>query len=168
MAAYESFIGDTDHAEDIYSYLETAPESPGFYGGGLYRYNELGWGNLGAVNLAHLRSRNGDTLAAQEMLSEAREFIGSDRTHIEVWFDGNVSYVLAQISAIEGNNDAALEHFRQAVESGWIRPWFGRIDPIMADLRKDARYLQILDDLEVKLLEMRESPKMLAANGSVK
>lgn len=34
----------------------------------------------------------------------------------------------------------------------------------MADLRKDARYLQILGDLEDKLLEMREHPKMMASN----
>ena len=33
----------------------------------------------------------------------------------------------------------------------------------MADLRKDARYTQMLDELEVKLLEMREHRRMLAS-----
>ncbi len=75
-----------------------------------------------------------------------------------------VAPILAQISAIEGNNEAAMNYFRKAVDAGWIRPWFARIDPIMADLRKDEGYLQILEDLEARLLEMREHPKMLASS----
>ena len=165
MAAYETFIGDMDHAEDIYSYLAAAPESPNLNGGGnLYRYNELGWGTLGAVNFAHLRSLNGDTLAAQKLLNKAREFIASDSTHVEVWFDGSVSYVLAQIAAIEGNNETAMEYFREAVDAGWIRPWFGRIDPIMEDLREEPEFMQILVELEERLLEMRQNTSALAAN----
>lgn len=165
MAAYESFIGDADHAEDLYSYLESAKEFPSQYrGGNLYRYNELGWGTLGAVNLAHLRKGKGNTLAAQELLSKAREFIESENTHKFVWFDGSVFYVLAQISAIEGNDEVALDYFRSAVARGWIKPWFGRIDPIMADLRKDARFMQILEDLEDKLLKIRANPPMLISS----
>jgi hypothetical protein len=80
------------------------------------------------------------------------------------WLDGSIHYVLAQIAAVEGNNDAAIENVREAIEAGWTRAWFGRIDPIMADLRKDARYIQMLEELEEKLLEMREHPKMLASN----
>jgi len=34
----------------------------------------------------------------------------------------------------------------------------------MAELRKDARYMQILGELENKLLKMREHPKMLASD----
>ena len=169
MAAYETVIGDIDHAEDIYSYLETAAESPGInVGAGLYRYNELSWGNLGAVNLARLRSRNGDAVAAEELLSKAREFIGSDVTHIKMWFDGSALYVLAQISAIEGNDEVAMDNFRKAVASGWIRPWYGRIDPNMSNLREDPEFMQILEDLDAKLLEMRASPKVLASSAPAK
>ena len=34
---------------------------------------------------------------------------------------------------------------------------------IMAEFRKDARYVEILEELEEKLLEMREHPKMMAS-----
>jgi hypothetical protein len=34
----------------------------------------------------------------------------------------------------------------------------------MADLRKDARYLRMLEELEDKLLEMRERSNVLALN----
>lgn len=163
MAFYEMVIGDTDHAEEIYTRLAAAPELTGMYGGvNLYRSNELSWGMLGAVNLAYLHKRNGDTAAARELLIEAREYIESRRDRPE--FAGSTAYVLAQIATVEGNSDAATAYVREAVEAGWTKAWFGRIDPIMADLREDARYLQILEDLEEKLLDMREHPRMLASN----
>ncbi len=94
---------------------------------------------LGAVNLAYLHTNNGDTRAAQELLRKAREYIESRNGY--VWFVSGIPYVLAQIAAVEGNNDAAIEYVREAVNTGWTRAWFGRIDPIMVDLRKDVRYI---------------------------
>ncbi|MEE8624159.1 MAG: hypothetical protein V3T19_02350, partial [Acidiferrobacterales bacterium] len=162
LAFYEMVIGDTDHAEEIYARLAAAQE-PDMYGQvNLYRTNTLRWGMLGAVNLAYLHKNNGDTRAAQELLGKAREYIES-RTDPQRYF-GSSLYVLAQIAAVEGNNDAAIEYVREAVEAGWVKAWFGRIDPIMADLRKDALYIQTLDELEEKLAEMREHPKVLASN----
>jgi len=162
LAFYEMVIGDTDHAEEIYARLAAAQE-PDIYGEvNLYRTNTLRWGMLGAVNLAYLHKNNGDTRAAQELLGKAREYIES-RIDPQRYI-GSSLYVLAQIAAVEGNNDAAIEYVREAVEAGWVKAWFGRIDPIMADLRKDARYIQTLDEFEEKLAEMREHPKVLASN----
>ena len=173
MAFYELVIGDIDHTEEIYARLEAASEPSGLNAeANLYRGNELSWGMLGAVNLAYLHKSNGDTGAARELLVKAREYIESKSYY--PWSDhpwyvgdrygGGSLYVLAQIAAVEGNNDAAIEYFRKAVNAGWTKAWFGRIDPIMADLRKDARYIKMLNELEKKLLKMREHPKMLASD----
>jgi TolB-like protein/DNA-binding winged helix-turn-helix (wHTH) protein/Tfp pilus assembly protein PilF len=161
LAFYEMVIGDTDHAEEIYAHLMA--QEPGPDGGmSLYRGNELRWGMMSAVNLAYLHRRNGHHQAAAELLSGAREFIESRRG--QLMYVCGIPYVLAQIAAIEGNNNAAIEHVREAVETCWAKVWFGRIDPIMAELRKDVRFMQNLEDLEDKLSEMREHPKMLASN----
>jgi TolB-like protein/Tfp pilus assembly protein PilF len=173
MAFYELVIGDIDHTEEIYARLEAAPEPSDLNAeANLYRGNELSWGMLGAVNLAYLHKSNGDAGAARELLVKAREYIESKSDY--PWSDhpwyvggrwgGGSLYVLAQIAAVEGNNDAAIEYFRKAVNAGWTKAWFGRIDPIMADQRKDARYIKMLDELENKLLKMREQLKMLASN----
>ncbi|MCH8303409.1 MAG: hypothetical protein IH912_11705 [Proteobacteria bacterium] len=87
-----------------------------------------------------------------------------DKSRPYSWYAGSSFYVLAQIAAVEGNNETAIEYFREAVEAGWTKAWFGRIDPIMADLRKDVRYMDILEELEERLLEMRQSTTALAAN----
>ena len=173
MAFYEMVIGDKDHAQEIYTRLGLAPEAADIYGNVyLYRSNELGWGMLGAVNLAYLHKNNGNTRTAQQLIGKARDYIESMSDHplhmggIDSDYPlyvGGIAYVLAQIAAVEGNTEAAIDHVREAVESGWTKAWFGRVDPIMADLRKDARYTQMLDELEVKLLEMREHRRMLAS-----
>jgi TolB-like protein/DNA-binding winged helix-turn-helix (wHTH) protein/Tfp pilus assembly protein PilF len=164
MAFYEMVIEDIDHAEKIYARLAAAQEPDIYDHVNLYRANELSWGMMGAVNLAYLHKRNGQNQAAEKLIRKAREHIESHRDHPE--FVSSSSYVLAQIAAVEGNNDAALEHVRQAVEAGWSKPWFGRIDPIMTNLRKDLRYLQLLDELEDKLLEISAHPKKMASNES--
>ena len=124
------------------------------------------WGMTGAVNLAYLHKRKGQNRAAEELLRKAQKYIES-RSDNPMYVAGGL-YVLAQISAIEGNNDAAIEYVREAVEAGWTKPWFGRIDPIMAELRRDKRFTKILGDLENKLSEMREHPKMQASNRSIR
>ncbi len=163
LAFYEMILGDTSHAEEIYSRIAAATKSADIYANqNLLRGQHLAWGMLGAVNLAHLHRQNGDYTSAQELLHKARANLESRKKF--GWVDGSVQYVRAQIAVLEGNNDAAIEHFRQAVDTGWTKAWFGRIDPIMADLRKDARYLQILEELEEKLLAMRERTQVLASN----
>ena len=120
------------------------------------------WGMMGAVNLAYLHKRNGQNRAAEELIRKAREFIESESfipMHV-----GTIPYVHAQIAAVEGNNDRAFEYFRKAVDGGWTRAWFGRIDPIMADLRKDVRYTQILEEVEDKLLQMRDRSTVLVSS----
>ena len=163
MAFYEMVIGDTDHAEEIYTRLAVTPNPSGILGEvNLYREGTLQWGWLGAVNVAYLHNINGDKGTARELLVKAREYIESRSAYL--YFTASNRYVLAQIAAIEGNNDAAIEFVREAVQAGWSKAWFGRIDPIMADVREDARFLQILEELEGKLLYMREHPKTLLPN----
>jgi len=163
LAFYEMLIGDNNHAQEIYARLAVAQEPSGIYDQvQLYNDGTLAWGMMGAVNLAYLHVSNGDTGAARELLVTARKYIESRDDHL--WLRSGPPYVLAQIAAVEGNYDAAIDYFRKAVDGGWRKSWFGRIDPIMADLRKYPRFMQILEELEEKLLEMREHPRMMASN----
>lgn len=163
LAFYEMILGDTLHAEVIYSRIAAATKPADVYGNqNLLRGQHLAWGMLGAVNLAHLRRQNGNYASAQKLLRKTRANLELRKKF--GWVDGSVQYVRAQIAVLEGNNDAAIEYFRQAVETGWTKAWFRRIDPIMADLRTDARYKQILEKLEDRLLAMRERTQVLASN----
>ena len=136
-AFYEMVLGDVLHAEKIYSRLAATTKPADLNGNqNLFRDGHLSWGMLGAVNFAHLHMQNGDKASAQELLHQARAFI--ELTTGPKF--GGIQYVRAQIAAVEKNNDIAIDYVRKAVDAGWTKPWFGRIDPIMADLRKDARF----------------------------
>ena len=82
----------------------------------------------------------------------------------EPWNASRIPYILAQIAAIKGNNEVAMEHFREAVDAGWIRTWYTRIDPLMSDLRKDARFMQMLDDIDEKLSRMSVDEVVIVAS----
>lgn len=116
LAFYEMVVGDTEHAEQIYAHLAAVPESPDMWGDvNLYRGTELSWGMLGAVNLAYLHNSDGEIEAARELLVEAREYMQPKNGP---YFVRGIPYVLAQIAAVEGKNDAAIEYFRKAVDVG--------------------------------------------------
>ena len=169
LAFYEMIWGDVSHAKEIYSRLLAAPGNPPYAADfrpgdqTLYWRGTLQWGMLGAVNLAHLNTINGDTASAKDLLQNARAYL-QIRNHRSV--RNGRHYVRAQIAAVEGDHNTAIDSFRKAVDGGWPKAWVARIDPIMAELRKDARFMQILEELEAKLLNMRENPMTLASSGS--
>ena len=172
MAIFELTVGDTAHAEDIYAHLAAAPGTPNFIDEvNLYRVGTLGFGTLGAINLAYLHRRNGEPLAADELLRKARDFIESKKNttflfpgYANPLYAPGIAYATAQIAAVEGNKEIAVNRFREAVDAGWSKAWFARIDPIMADLREDPRFVDILEDLEERLSKMRQNEIVLAEN----
>jgi len=162
MAFYELVFGDVLHAEEIYSRLAAVPNPADISGDKkLFRGRYQIWGMLGAVSLAHLHMKNGDKASAQELLHKARAFIELRDTLPD--YRSGSQYIRAQIAAVEGDTDVAIDYVRKAVDVGWSRAWFGRIDPIMAELRKDARFMQILEELEDRLSELRGNIGVLAA-----
>jgi TolB-like protein/Flp pilus assembly protein TadD len=162
LAFYEMIIGDTEHAGNIYAFLAENPSKGDAFGdSNLFRKNDLSWGMLGAVNLAYLQWRDGNQPAAQALLKKSREFAESSSQKPEL-ASGSL-YVLAQISAIEGNREAAIEYAQRAVDAGWTKAWFARIDPIMVDLREAPRFQQILAEVDDRLLQLRERSKTLRA-----
>ncbi len=157
LATYEMLIGHIDHARQLYADLGAMPEGiqPGA-DTGLYQSSDLLWGALGAVNLAYLEKSAGESEATSSLISNALQFIESVKTdYPALEINGSVAYVLGQIAALNGDNDAAIDHLRQAVDDGWRQTWFARLDPIMAEAIKDRRFGKILGEVDASLAETR-------------
>ncbi len=71
--------------------------------------------------------------------------------------------MLAQIAAIEGNNEAAIDYFRKAIDLHWSTAWYARIDPITEELRADDRFSDLLKGLESDLSVMQERIQLVVA-----
>jgi tetratricopeptide (TPR) repeat protein len=162
LAFYEMLVGDLNHAKNIYKQLERSnPNVDGRQSSGnLFYWGMFQWGTLGAVNLAWLYSLDGQHQQAKELLDETREYTGTEQDR--KWATGSDYYLMTQMAAIEGRHDAAIEHFKKAIQLHWTRAWYTRIDPITSDLRKDERFVGLLEELESNLLDMRERVQLAA------
>jgi TolB-like protein/DNA-binding winged helix-turn-helix (wHTH) protein/Tfp pilus assembly protein PilF len=127
------------------------------------------WDTIGAVVLAHLLKIKGDRAALTPLLLSLKVFADHDENPPGV-FHGTVQ-------ALSGDRDAAIELFAAAYRSDHYYTWWIRQrDPLLAELRKDARYLagfQIELDRVAKqqkiLEEMRdkgEVPRRSAGNAA--
>ena len=143
---YEMVVGHDDHARDLYA--EISAERPL-----ASRKENIKWGYYPAINAAHLATKAGEVETAAELLRTARaaleEAIGNKYTA------GGAFYLLASISALEGNEGDALAMLEEAIASGWTRHWYARRDPNLESLRNDVRFQSLIADLRNDMDRLR-------------
>ena len=76
----------------------------------------------------------------------------AERSAMAWWNEGVDAPVLpAQIAAIHAlrdDKDGALDWLQRAYERGWIQPLPTRLDPMLASLRTDARFTQLIKRMD--------------------
>ncbi len=94
-----------------------------------------GWDSIiGAVVLAHLLKVKGDRAALAPLLLSLKVFADRDENPPGV-FHGTVQ-------ALSGDREAAIDSFTAAYRKDHYYTWWIRLrDPLLAELRKDPRYL---------------------------
>jgi hypothetical protein len=109
------------------------------------------WDTAGAVVLAHLLKIKGDRAALTPLLLSLKVFADHDENPPAV-FHGT-------LQVLSGDRDAASELFAAAYRSDHFYTWWIRQrDPILAELRKDARYLA---GFQIELDRVAKQQKLL-------
>jgi TolB-like protein/DNA-binding winged helix-turn-helix (wHTH) protein len=170
-ALVEMLVGHDDHAADLYNSAMALPREQQHYDSdinNLFGHDALvSWGYLPAVNQAHLYQRVGQIDEADQLLDQSINYLDEfdaaslRNTPRQQVFPGN-HYVRASIFSLRGEKKEALAAFRMAVSSGWNRAWYARRDPNMEGLRDDPEFQAILQDIDSRLVAMRE--RMQLAN----
>ncbi len=146
LAQYEMVIGHDDHARDIFE--EIFPERDPVSDIGI-----IGWGYSPAINSAHLPLKSGDAGTAAVMLEDARRALApalEDR-----YTAGGANYLLASISAIEGQTDEAMDLLEKAIASGWTSHWYAPRDPNLESLWSEPRFQALIADLRSEMDRLR-------------
>lgn len=92
-------------------------------------------------------------LAANGKRAEAERITG--RTESGAYIDHHVAYSLGAALAQLGETERAVAWLRRAANEGFpCYPWF-RTDPLLAPIRQDAAFRDLLDDLRVRFEEAR-------------
>ena len=71
------------------------------------------------------------------------------------WPNQNVSYLLAQIAAVEGDVDTVVERMQGALEQNFLEHTFIDHDPFFAELRDEPRLRAIADQMRERALAER-------------
>ena len=90
---------------------------------------------------------------AQQLLRDARE---EARRAVDAGSESAWDrYLLAQVSAIEGNKEEASQWLEDAIESGWVHYRWSARDPLLSSLHGELRFHQAMVELEAKVSEQR-------------
>jgi len=111
-----------------------------------------------AILLAHILKQSGNRKRSDELLAQAEEVV---RQMPRIGIGGHgISDV--HILAIQGRRDAALDALRDAIDEGFVSLlsydyWTVDQDPMIDNLREDARFEVMKLELEQRIDSMREN-----------
>ncbi len=75
----------------------------------------------------------------------------------------DIGFSMAAIYAVQGNKEEALRWLEKAVDAGWRDYSYILRYPLLENIRDDARFKRIIDDLKAKVAEMRRRVEKMEA-----
>ncbi len=139
LAAY---AGTADAAERLDRSLKTSAGARGWWA----RYTPR-------TLRAHLFMRSGQPARARPLVDAALEGVRQSVT------DGDRSsgpfYEEAGLQLMLGNRNAALELVEKAIDAGFVEPAFTKLDPLLADVRNEPRFVAAVQRMERIVADMR-------------
>ncbi len=160
---YEMVMGHDEHAAEYFDRALRLPHETIFDPdvSNLFVHDFLRWGALPALNRAHLYLKSGDGQASAALLTECEHYL--DAVEQLVPDLPSARYVRASMQAIQGNKEEALSLFREALDMGWVRPWYVELDPNMDSIHDGPEFQAILKDMNARVAEMRERVRLADA-----
>jgi hypothetical protein len=91
---------------------------------------------------------------------EARPFLSESTDAARKALDGGSEspydrYYLAQAAAIQGQKEDAFRWLEDAIQAGWLNYRLSTRDPLLENLRGEARFEKLLADMEAKVNDQR-------------
>jgi len=135
--------GDTPTAADLVARAHVSLGGDSAVSEGVW---ETRWGRSQFMTLALIARAKGDAAAAERYLKALEQWLDRVEKQGHVWHGAD--YLHASIAAMRGQNAKALESLERAIERGWRRPWWMRVDPALQGLRAEPQFIQLLNRTE--------------------
>jgi TolB-like protein/DNA-binding winged helix-turn-helix (wHTH) protein/Flp pilus assembly protein TadD len=135
--------GDIHTAAALVERAHVSQDGPSALSEGVW---ETRWGRSQFMTLALVSRANGDDAAAERYLKALEQWLDRVENQGHVWHGAD--YLRASIAAMRGQNTQALRSLERAIERGWRRPWWMRVDPALRGLRGEPHFVQLLQRTE--------------------
>jgi TolB-like protein/Flp pilus assembly protein TadD len=102
---------------------------------------------------------------------EARELFQTNLDRLQKRFEqgdesNDIGVSMAAIYAVQGNKEEALKWLQKSVDAGWRDYRYISRYPLLENIRDDARFKRIIDDIKAKVAEMRRRVEQLEKDSS--
>jgi TolB-like protein/DNA-binding winged helix-turn-helix (wHTH) protein/Tfp pilus assembly protein PilF len=135
--------GDAHAATELVARANVSLEGDSALSEGVW---ETRWGRSQFMTLALISRANGDAAATERYLKALEQWLNRVEKEGHVWHGAD--YLHASIAAMRGQNAQALTSLERAIQRGWRRPWWMRVDPALQGLRADPRFIELLNRTE--------------------
>jgi adenylate cyclase len=152
VAFAEMLIGDYDKALTFYERARSAYKQVGLPFG-LQPWSIAAFGRTNLLHMAKAYFKTGEHEKGHELLTECRAFLGKLRD--QGLGTPESYYFEASLNALGGIKQQALVSLRKAIDLGWRRSWFAKLDPPMELLRDDPEFKEMMEEVERDLDWMR-------------
>ncbi|HUM11848.1 MAG TPA: winged helix-turn-helix domain-containing protein [Myxococcaceae bacterium] len=106
------------------------------------------------IDVATVYTWLGEPEEARSFLDQAFAYVDRYERQGNVWHA--IGYHKARIAAMRGDGATALAQLEKAVDLGWRRGWWLRVDPALASLRSSPRFQAVLERIETETRAQRE------------
>ncbi|MFT5100278.1 MAG: TolB-like protein/cytochrome c-type biogenesis protein CcmH/NrfG [Planctomycetaceae bacterium] len=109
-----------------------------------------------------------DQMKAEGLANQSEELLSAAETSLKKNIEDSKRhwpedwYMLAQISAVRGQQRQALIQLQRAVDEGWREHWRPAVDPMMSELKSDQTFQVMMAGLENRLAIIRDQFQMEA------
>ena len=106
------------------------------------------------IDVATVYTWLGEPEQARPFLEQAEAYVDRFERQGNVWHA--IGYHKARIAALRGDQATALAQLEKAVDLGWRRGWWLKVDPALAGLRASPRFQTVLARIETETRAQRE------------
>jgi len=111
------------------------------------------WGRNPLLTLALVAQTRGDQAGARRYFDELDQWLTLVEREGQVW--SGVDYLRADMLASQGQPNRAFVELDRAIDRGWCRGWWMKMDPALASLRSDARFARELARIDALAADAR-------------
>jgi len=106
-----------------------------------------------AIHLAYAYLQVEEIALAKSIIDGFTRFLESGKTKTSN--DPSYYYNMALINALKDNKKETYQYIQGAIDAGWIKAWQAEFEPVLAQIKEEQQFTQMMGGIRARLATMR-------------